>query len=190
MINKKPDRPVEQEAITTTIVGGRPPGCGQPVGMVPRGIEVLVKKAAVDPAFRARLLTERTKAADEIGLRLEPSEVMMLNAVPAAQLERIIANTRVKPEHRGVFLGKVAAMMLMAIGMQTLSCDCDNVGSTRGVQPDRPPEQKTESSELLTKGIRPDRPQQMEKDAPQNQPGERSERIVLGIRPDRPQEGE
>jgi len=39
---------VEQEAVRTTIVGGRPPGSGQPVGRIPRGIEVLLKKAAVD----------------------------------------------------------------------------------------------------------------------------------------------
>ena len=47
---------MEQEAVRTTIVGGRPPGCGQPVGQIPRGIEVLVKKAAVDPEFKTLLL--------------------------------------------------------------------------------------------------------------------------------------
>ena len=38
------DRPQEQEAVRTTIVGGRPPGSGKSVGNIPRGIEVLVKK--------------------------------------------------------------------------------------------------------------------------------------------------
>ena len=33
---------VEQESVRTTIVGGRPPGCGQPIGPIPRGIEILV----------------------------------------------------------------------------------------------------------------------------------------------------
>ena len=40
-------RPLEQPAVVTTIVGGRPPGAGLPIGTVPRGIEVLVKRAAV-----------------------------------------------------------------------------------------------------------------------------------------------
>jgi hypothetical protein len=35
------DRPREQEAVRMTIVGGRPSGSGQPVGDIPRGIEVL-----------------------------------------------------------------------------------------------------------------------------------------------------
>ena len=37
-------RPLEQPAVVTTIVGGRPPSAGQPIGTVPRGIEVLVRK--------------------------------------------------------------------------------------------------------------------------------------------------
>ena len=32
-------RPVEQEAVRTTIVGGRPPGSGKSVGAIPRGID-------------------------------------------------------------------------------------------------------------------------------------------------------
>ena len=39
------DRPAEQQAVRTTIVGGRPPGSGRSDVAVPRGIEVLVKKA-------------------------------------------------------------------------------------------------------------------------------------------------
>ena len=58
------DRPEEREAVRTTIVGGRPPGSGKEVGPIPRGIEVLVKKAAVDPAFKQILLEKRAKAAD------------------------------------------------------------------------------------------------------------------------------
>jgi hypothetical protein len=39
--DKKPEKPKEKEAVYTTIVGGRPPGCGTQVGNIPRGIEVL-----------------------------------------------------------------------------------------------------------------------------------------------------
>src|SRR4030042_1117067 len=49
---------------------------------IPRGIEVLIKKAAVDPEFRAVLLEKRAAAADEIGLVLDPAEGLMLPAAP------------------------------------------------------------------------------------------------------------
>ncbi|GAG42054.1 unnamed protein product, partial [marine sediment metagenome] len=57
------DRPMEQPAVRTTIVGGRPPGSGKTVGPIPRGIEVLIKKAAVDPGFKMLLLAKRDGAA-------------------------------------------------------------------------------------------------------------------------------
>ena len=66
-------RPPEQETVRTTIVGGWPPGSGKPLGPIPRGIEVLVKKAAVDPQFRRLLLEKRGEAAKEIGLALDPA---------------------------------------------------------------------------------------------------------------------
>jgi acyl carrier protein len=126
------DRPIEQESVRTTIVGGRPPGSGQPVGNIPRGIEVLVKKAAVDAAFKERLLHTRAAAADEIGLRLEPAEAMMLTIAPAEQLQAVIARTAVPQEHRRAFLGQAAAAMLATLGVATV------VGLTQGSRPDRP----------------------------------------------------
>jgi hypothetical protein len=83
---------------------------------VPKGVEVLVHKAAVDPVFRADLLARRAAAAEDIGLPLEATEAAMLAAVPAAQLETIIARTSVPEEHRRAFLGKAAAAMLAALG--------------------------------------------------------------------------
>jgi acyl carrier protein len=83
---------------------------------IPRGVEVLVKKAAVDPEFRTLLLTARAEAAREIGLVLDPAEQAMLRAVGQSQLEAIIARTTVPQEHRRTFLGKAAAAMLAAIG--------------------------------------------------------------------------
>jgi hypothetical protein len=115
-------RPVEQEAVCTTIVGGRPPGCGQAVGPISRGIEILIKKAAVDEDFKLQLLENCAEAAESIGLQLQPAEAMMLAAVPASQLEAIIAQTTVPQEHRRVFLGQVAAAMLAVLGMFTSGC--------------------------------------------------------------------
>jgi hypothetical protein len=110
------DRPIEQETVRTTIVGGRPPGSGKPLGAIPRGIEVLVKKAAVDPEFKALLLQKRAEAAREIGLALDPAEAMMLAVTPQTQLEAIIAQTTVAPTLRPAFLGRAAAVMLVALG--------------------------------------------------------------------------
>ncbi|MGD8718950.1 MAG: Os1348 family NHLP clan protein [Candidatus Zixiibacteriota bacterium] len=109
------------DAARTTIVGGRPPEAAAIPRAIPRGIEVLVKKAAVDPAFRDMLLEKRAEAAQSIGLKLTPEEAAMLAAVPLAQLEGIIAHTRVSPKLRPAFLGYAATAMLAALGIGT-SC--------------------------------------------------------------------
>jgi len=175
------DRPVEQEAVRTTIVGGRPPGSGQRVGDIPRGIEVLVKKAAVDPQFRELLLDRRAEAAESIELRLDPAEAMMLAAAPRAQLEAIIARTSVPEEHRRAFLGHAAAAMLAAIGVATAGCGKET--PTKGIRPD----------EIPITGDRPDRPPQHPERVEPSQgtrprPPERPERVepTKGISPDRP----
>lgn len=106
----------EQPAVRMTIVGGRPPGSGRGLGAIPRGIEVLVKKASVDPAFKAILMDRRAVAAQDIGLVLTSEEAAMLNLVPASQLQAIIANTKVDKLIMPAFLGKAAAVMLVALG--------------------------------------------------------------------------
>ena len=126
---------------------------------IPRGIEVLVKKASVDPDFKSALLEKRAEAAGEIGLTLEPSEIAMINAVQEAQLEAIIANTTVHPKQRTAFLGRVAAVMIVALGAATLHTGC---GGSKGVEPDRPEKRESETDdddgERLSKGMRPDYP--------------------------------
>jgi hypothetical protein len=108
---------LEKEAVRTTIVGGRPPGSGRNFTMnVPRGIEVLVKKAAVDPEFRQLLLAQRGAAAASIGLELDPAESAILGAISEDHLARIICQTVVPAEQRHVLLGRVAAATLVALG--------------------------------------------------------------------------
>lgn len=131
------DRPVEHEAVRTTIVGGRPPGSGQPVGPIPRGIEVLVKKAAVDSAFCETLLRDRAAAATAIGLALDPAEAMMLAAVPAAQLEAIIAQINVPQEQRRTFLGHAAAAMVAIVAGTAVTTGCRQE-IKKGIAPDKP----------------------------------------------------
>jgi acyl carrier protein len=130
---------------------------------IPQGIEVLVKKASVDPQFRELLLNERASAAARIGLELEPAEAMMLAAVPREQLEAIIAQTVVPTEHRRAFLGQAAAAMLATVGVLAAASeavaqqgsrpDPGPVPPTRGIQPDRPA-----GALSGTFGNQPDRP--------------------------------
>ncbi len=196
------DRAVEQDAVRTTIVGGRPPGSGQSVGDIPRGIEILVKKAAVDAEFKELLLSKRAEAADEIGLELDPAEAMMLRAAPAEQLEAVINRTVVPKQHRRVFLGTAAAAMLAALTLGQAGCQKT---ATTGIAPDMPPERDV-PTEPTSRGSRPDRPAVtgIEPDMPEpNAPPEDGsaeggaeppteqaddvplEQTVLGIRPDR-----
>jgi len=92
-------------------------GGGQQPGEVPRGIEVLVKKASIDPQFKELLLQTPVEAAAAIDLELEPAEEMMLQAVPAEQLEAIIAQTVVPQSQRRAFLGTAATAMLAMLGV-------------------------------------------------------------------------
>jgi hypothetical protein len=94
---------------------------------IPRGIEVLVKKASVDAAFCELLLDKRALAASEIGLELSPAEIATLNSVPRSQIEQIIRNTKVPDEHRRVFLGKIAAAMLALLGFGLSSCSTEDL---------------------------------------------------------------
>ncbi len=143
----------EMPAVRTTIVGGRPPGCGKGIGKIPRGIEVLVKKASVDDEFRKLLLETRARAASEIGLELDSAEVMMLNGVPRGQLETIIANTRLRPTQRKLFMGRAAAVMLAALGTAAaVGCDQPVV---EGIRPEVPGDPETVVEEQAERPVRP-----------------------------------
>jgi len=125
------DVPPEQESVRTTIVGGRPPGSGKPMGSVPRGIEVLLKKAAIDAEFRELLLGDPEAAAESIALELTPVEQAMLQTIPAEQLSAIISQTQVPQQQRRAFLGTAAAAMLAVLTGVTIGCP----GATKGIQP-------------------------------------------------------
>lgn len=83
---------------------------------LPRGIEVLLKKASVDPDFRVLLLENPDEAATSIELQLDPMEQAMLRAMPTGQLETIIDRTEVPQPQRRAFLGSAAAAMLAVLG--------------------------------------------------------------------------
>ncbi len=111
---------------------------------IPRGVEVLVKKAAVDPAFKKMLLKERAGAAEAIALELEPAEAAMLNAVPEEQLRAIVANTKVSPKLRPAFLGYAAGAMLAALGAGAHADEAeDRMVRPTGIDPEIPPKTET-----------------------------------------------
>jgi len=122
-------------------------------GQIPKGVEVLVKKAAVDPEFKAVLLDRRAEAAGRIGLELDAAEAMMLAAVPREQLEAIVARTTVPAEHRRAFLGQAAAAMLAAVGVMAAGEAVAGGFGSGGIRPDAKPDRI-----LPTRGIQPDRP--------------------------------
>jgi len=101
----------------------RPSTSGQRLGPIPRGVEVLVRKASVDSEFKQLLLSDRAEAARQIDLTLEPAEAVMLATVPREQLEAIITRTTVPQEHRRAFLGTAATAMLAAVGLIAVGCN-------------------------------------------------------------------
>ena len=113
----------------------------------PRNIEVLIKKAAVDPAFKEILFEKRAGAAEVIALKLSPAEAAMLDAVPEEQLRAIIGRTKVNPKLRPAFLGATAAAILAALA--TAGCkgraanDTPDPVPTTGINPDYPPQVET-----------------------------------------------
>ena len=112
---------------------------------IPQGIEVLVLKATVDPDFKQLLLQQRTAAAAAIGLELTAAEATMLAAVPAAQLEAIIARTSVPQEHRRAFLGQAAAAMLAAVGAISSAVATAQMQALGGARGPFPPNGKTDA---------------------------------------------
>ncbi len=183
MSNEPRDRQKpEMPAVRTTIVGGRPPGSGVPLGSVPRGVEILIQKAAVDPDFKALLLEKRSAAAAEIELTLQPAEAAMLDNVPAGQLEAIIAGTKVPEKTRRALLGTVTVATLAALGAALLT---PSLGSrpdriqTLGARPGPDYEPKPQDGTQQTSDP-VDRPQdENNKQYPTTAPSR-------GVRPDRP----
>ncbi|NLI77440.1 MAG: hypothetical protein GX442_13490 [Candidatus Riflebacteria bacterium] len=101
-----------------TIVGGRPAGVRTTGSAIPRGMEAMMMKAAVDAAFLGQLLERRSALADELGIALDPAERFMLDRVPAGQLREMARRTPVTEAQRGVLHGGPAAAALLALVTQ------------------------------------------------------------------------
>ncbi len=182
-MNDDPNKP--KPALTAA---GTPSVPGGP-GAIPRGLEVLLKKAAIDPEFRVLLLEQRAGAAAAIELDLTPAETAMVNAIPADQLKQLIANTTVPSEQRRVFLGRTAAAMLLAIGAGAVLLPMCARAKSRGISPDRPRRGEIPTAPTNRQGNAQAQPTTgtaaLEPDPPLYRPS-RSDSVTLGSRPDRP----
>ena len=99
-----------------TIVGGRSRS-NRLAGEFPRGIEILLKKARVDAAFRARLLKDPLSAAASISLELSRQEIHIIDSTPQSLLQAMISNTHVPKQHVNTFrTAKTAAILALILG--------------------------------------------------------------------------
>ncbi len=57
---------------------------------IPLGLENLLRKAAIDPAFRERVLEDRSGCAGEAGIELLPAEAAMLDGATREHLEAML----------------------------------------------------------------------------------------------------
>jgi len=105
------------EGPSTTIVGAQPPRRQRKQVNVPAGVEKILYLAATDRRFHQALLQDRAAAVAASGIELKASELAMLRAAPAAQLEATIAALDVTPEN----LGRRRFMQAVAVSAVTLA---------------------------------------------------------------------
>lgn len=139
-----------------TIVGGRPQAPRSMRGDIPRGLEILVKRAAIDSAFKSALLTKRDKIAEELDIPLDPSEKAMLACIPADHLEKMIKATEVPPAQHKLLAKGTAAAMLALLAQLTFAPVPGRAEAPPKINI-RPATSRSENDELaVVKGIRPD----------------------------------
>ena len=131
------------------------PTRGKSEARVPVGVERVLYMAALDPAFRAALLSGREAALAGRGFELTESERAMLRLAPDAQLEEAIAAIDTSPtnlERRG-FMAAVAATAALATAEVLTSC-----GGVRSDEPQRDTgrkDVKVQVDERMAGGVRP-----------------------------------
>jgi hypothetical protein len=142
----------------TTIVGGQPPQAAPGLPPVPTGLQRLLRLAAVDPAFARELAARRAAVAAAAGVELTPSERAILAAIPAAQLEAMIAGLPPPEEDRRSFLRQTAASAVVLLGGAVLGPACPVKGSRPDVPPEPPPPPRPDEPAPVPAGVRPDVP--------------------------------
>ncbi len=162
-----------------TIVGGQPPSSPRKqINKVPVGVERVLYTAAMEPAFRERLLAEREAAIEARGFTLRPSELAMIRLAPAEQLAAAIDNldTSDRDLKRRGFLRAVAASLVTLAAADTISACAEDVmaGQVAVDRGGQPGDWGTRDTLGVDAGVRQD----MAVDLP------RAEMSPVGIRPD------
>jgi len=148
-----------KEVVRRTIVGGRPLARKKRKLKIPIGIEKVLCRAAVDPAFRASLFDNRDAALDGLGGELSEAEADILKSIPAQSLETMIARIDPKKHAGRRFMKGVMAATLVTAALTT-SIDCLET-RTKGATADDPTADdiragETFAPEAVVKGIQPD----------------------------------
>ncbi len=176
----RPDETGDTGGQGHTIVGGRPSGATDRGRGIPRGMELLLKRAAVDSAFRADLLARRARVADELNLPLDRTERSMLDGIPEAQLRGIITATPVPEPQRKLLSGASAAAMLALLAQLTFT---PVTGHAETAATTETGDQTTDDGSLASYGIRPG---QLLNPDDGTSADDGSDRMTRGIRPDFP----
>ena len=195
-----------------TIVGSRPPEPRGALPPVPTGIQRLLRMAALDASFMARLLELRGDIAAAADVELSATEKAILRAIPSDQIVAMVENLPPPAAPRREFLRQSAASAVVLLGGAALAA-CEACSSppgpviVRGAQSDMPPEApppeppppRPEVNEMQTEGGAapheppPPRPEEMPRPAgimpdlpPEPEPPRPdSAQPTRGIRPDR-----
>jgi len=123
---------------------------------IPRGLEILVKRAAIDTSFRAELLKKREKIAEELKIPLDASEIAMLACIPSEHLEKMIQATEVPPAQHKLLAKGTAAAMLALLAQLTFAPVPGRAEAPPKINL-RPATSRSENDEYaVVKGIRPD----------------------------------
>jgi hypothetical protein len=146
-----------------TIVGGRPPA-EEAARALPRGIDQVLARAALDHRFRERLNTDRVGALDSSGVSLSPAERGILLATSAEQLEAMVEGVARNLVDRRGWFARVAGVFGVFIGGALLGagesgcCFVSTKGERIDVPPSRAPSQgiRPGTDPGPTTGIRPD----------------------------------
>jgi len=140
-------------SVRTTIVGRRPPGDDARVE-VPIGIERVLRRAAADPRYRARLRTDCDGALQASGLALTSAERAILLAAPPEQLDAMVAQLAPTSPSRRSWLRRLAAAAAIVVCGAVTQPGCEGPVAT-GVQPDLPGSVEASGADELpkTRGI-------------------------------------
>ena len=123
------------EFVSHTIVGGRAVRRKRVRINVPIGIEKILYRAAVNPAFKAALLADRAGTLEAHAVKLSSSESAILRSIPDATIELMIGNINPEKQGKRKFMKAVAAAAI-TIASGTMAVAVDGCGEPAGIEPD------------------------------------------------------